>query len=58
MADKKSCLIIGAGDDTGSAIARAFAREGMVSCVVRFLLTVPPELFLRFRLPNMFPVKQ
>jgi NAD(P)-dependent dehydrogenase (short-subunit alcohol dehydrogenase family) len=35
MADKKSCLIIGAGDDTGSAIARAFAREGMVSCVVR-----------------------
>jgi NAD(P)-dependent dehydrogenase (short-subunit alcohol dehydrogenase family) len=35
MADKQSCLIIGAGDDTGSAIARAFAREGMVSCVVR-----------------------
>ncbi|MEO0961342.1 MAG: SDR family oxidoreductase [Pseudomonadota bacterium] len=35
MADKKSCLVIGAGDDTGSAIARAFAREGMVSCVVR-----------------------
>lgn len=35
MADKQSCLVIGAGDDTGSAIARAFAREGMVSCVVR-----------------------
>lgn len=35
MADKKSCLVIGAGDDTGSAVARAFAREGMVSCVVR-----------------------
>lgn len=31
----KSCLVIGAGDDTGAAIARAFAREGMVSCVVR-----------------------
>ena len=30
-----SCLVIGAGDDTGAAIARAFAREGMVSCVVR-----------------------
>ena len=30
----KSCLVIGAGDDTGAAIARAFAREGMVSCVV------------------------
>lgn len=35
MADKKSCLVIGAGDDTGSAVARAFAREGMVSCLVR-----------------------
>jgi len=35
MADKQSCLVIGAGDDTGSAVARAFAREGMVSCVVR-----------------------
>ncbi len=28
-------LIIGAGDDTGSAIARAFAAEGYVACVVR-----------------------
>jgi len=35
MADTKSCLVIGAGDDTGSAVARAFAREGMVSCLVR-----------------------
>lgn len=31
----QSCLVIGAGDDTGAAIARAFAREGMISCVVR-----------------------
>ncbi|MFT5573719.1 MAG: NAD(P)-dependent dehydrogenase (short-subunit alcohol dehydrogenase family) [Cryomorphaceae bacterium] len=31
----KSCLIIGAGDDSGSAIARAFAREDLVSCLVR-----------------------
>lgn len=30
-----SALTVGAGDDTGSAIARAFAREGLVSCVVR-----------------------
>ncbi|NNU15062.1 SDR family oxidoreductase [Parvularcula sp. ZS-1/3] len=30
-----ACLIIGAGDDTGAAIARAFAREGLTSCVVR-----------------------
>ncbi len=35
MAQQKSCLVIGAGDDTGAAIARAFAREGMVACVSR-----------------------
>src|ERR1700722_12241486 len=28
-------LVIGAGDATGGAIARRFAREGMVACVVR-----------------------
>lgn len=32
---KSTCLIIGAGDDTGAAIGRAFAREGMISCLVR-----------------------
>jgi NAD(P)-dependent dehydrogenase (short-subunit alcohol dehydrogenase family) len=32
---KKAALIIGAGDDTGGAIARAFAREGFVACAVR-----------------------
>lgn len=32
---KQACLVIGAGDDTGAAIGRAFAREGMVSCLVR-----------------------
>ncbi len=31
----EAALIIGAGDDTGSAIARAFAAEGYVACVVR-----------------------
>jgi NAD(P)-dependent dehydrogenase (short-subunit alcohol dehydrogenase family) len=30
-----AALIIGAGDATGGAIARRFAREGLVSCVVR-----------------------
>lgn len=30
-----ACLIVGAGDDTGAAIARAFAREGLTACVVR-----------------------
>src|SRR6204780_4478114 len=28
-------LVIGAGDATGGAIARRFAREGLVACVVR-----------------------
>lgn len=32
---EKVCLVIGAGDDTGGAIARAFAREGLTACVVR-----------------------
>ena len=30
-----SCLIVGAGDDTGAAIARAFAREGLGVYLVR-----------------------
>lgn len=32
---KQVALIIGAGDDTGSAIAKAFATEGLHACVVR-----------------------
>lgn len=36
MEDSKgSCLVVGAGDDTGSAIARAFASEGYEACVTR-----------------------
>jgi NAD(P)-dependent dehydrogenase (short-subunit alcohol dehydrogenase family) len=34
-ARKGAALIIGAGDATGGAIARAFAREGLVACVNR-----------------------
>lgn len=30
-----ACLVIGAGDDTGSAIAHAFAEKGLTACVVR-----------------------
>jgi NAD(P)-dependent dehydrogenase (short-subunit alcohol dehydrogenase family) len=33
--NKKAALIVGAGDATGGAIAKAFAREGMVACVNR-----------------------
>lgn len=34
-ADKKAALIIGAGEGNGTAIAKRFAREGYVACVVR-----------------------
>ena len=32
---KKVCVVIGAGDATGGAIAKAFAREGLAVCIVR-----------------------
>ena len=32
---KKSVLVVGAGDATGGAIARRFAREGFITCVSR-----------------------
>lgn len=35
MSSKQSCLVVGAGDATGAAIARAFAREGLTACLVR-----------------------
>ena len=35
MADKKAVLVIGAGDATGGAVARRFAREGYIACVTR-----------------------
>jgi len=33
--EKKAILVVGAGDATGGAIARRFAREGYVACVTR-----------------------
>ena len=35
MSDKKVVLVISAGDATGGAIAKRFAREGYVACVTR-----------------------
>ena len=32
---RKVCLVVGAGDATGGAVARRFAREGYVTCVTR-----------------------
>lgn len=34
-AENKVCLVIGAGDATGGAIAKKFASEGYTACVVR-----------------------
>ena len=35
MEPKKAILVIGAGDATGGAVARRFAREGYIACVTR-----------------------
>jgi NAD(P)-dependent dehydrogenase (short-subunit alcohol dehydrogenase family) len=35
MIEKKAVLVVGAGDATGGAIARRFAREGYIACVTR-----------------------
>jgi NAD(P)-dependent dehydrogenase (short-subunit alcohol dehydrogenase family) len=35
MNPPKAILVIGAGDATGGAIARRFAREGYIACVTR-----------------------
>jgi NAD(P)-dependent dehydrogenase (short-subunit alcohol dehydrogenase family) len=35
VSEQRSVLVVGAGDATGGAIARRFAREGYVACVTR-----------------------
>ena len=35
MTDRTACLVVGAGDDLGGAIARRFAAEGHIACVTR-----------------------
>lgn len=35
MSERRAILVIGAGDATGGAIAKRFAREGYVACVTR-----------------------
>ena len=38
MPKDKICLVVGAGDDTGMAIARAFAEENYHVVIESFLL--------------------
>jgi NAD(P)-dependent dehydrogenase (short-subunit alcohol dehydrogenase family) len=35
MSERKAILVVGAGDATGGAVARRFAREGYIACVTR-----------------------
>ncbi len=35
MTSKGAVLVIGAGDATGGAIAKRFAKEGLIACVTR-----------------------
>ena len=35
MTTQKVCLVIGAGDATGGAVAKRFAREGYTVCATR-----------------------
>ena len=51
MADPKAVLVIGAGDATGGAIARRFAREGYIACVTRRSADKLEPLVQRIRAP-------
>lgn len=46
---QKAALIVGAGDATGGAIARRFAREGYVTCVTRRFASRLEKLVERIR---------
>ena len=35
MTEKRAILVVGAGNATGGAVARRFAREGYIACVAR-----------------------
>lgn len=48
-ADKRSVLVIGAGDATGGAIARRFAREGLAAIVTRRELPALEPLLAQIR---------
>jgi NAD(P)-dependent dehydrogenase (short-subunit alcohol dehydrogenase family) len=43
------CLVVGAGDATGGAVARRFAREGLVVCATRRTLDPLQPLLAQIR---------
>ncbi len=49
MPDKRSVLVVGAGDATGGAIARRFAREGLAAVVTRRELPALEPLLAQIR---------
>ena len=49
MNSRKAVLVVGAGDATGGAIARRFAREGLVACVTRRSVDKLEPLVTRIR---------
>ena len=49
MPPSKVCLVIGAGDATGGAVARRFAREGYTACVTRRTLEKLEPLLAQIR---------
>jgi NAD(P)-dependent dehydrogenase (short-subunit alcohol dehydrogenase family) len=49
MPNKRSVLVVGAGDATGGAIARRFAREGLIACVTRRTVEKLAPLLERIR---------
>ena len=49
MSSRKAVLVVGAGDATGGAIARRFAREGLVACVTRRSVDKLEPLVTRIR---------
>ena len=49
MKTSKVCLVIGAGDATGGAVAKRFAREGYVACVTRRTLDKLQPLLIQIQ---------
>ena len=49
MTNSKVCLVIGAGDATGGAVAKRFAGEGFVVCVTRRTLDKLQPLLLQIQ---------